>query len=225
MVSSEGLSAPLSLPQVAARQYGVTKPISTAWPTEVDILRTLELEKFLVDAGLYETKEGVAKREEVLRRIEQIVKDWVKQLTRLRGYTDQMVEDANARIFTFGSYRLGVHGPGADIDTLCVGPSYVNREEDFFFVLHNILAEMEEVTELQPVPDAHVPVMKFKFDGILIDLLYASISLLVVPEDLDISDVSLLYNIDEPTVRSLNGCRVADQILKLVPNVEVKCFL
>ncbi|KAM1826139.1 hypothetical protein ACFX13_025526 [Malus domestica] len=223
MVSSEGLSAPLSLPQVAARQYGVTKPISTAGPTEVDILRTLELEKFLVDAGLYETKEGVAKREEVLRRIEQIVKDWVKQLTRLRGYTDQMVEDANARIFTFGSYRLGVHGPGADIDTLCVGPSYVNREEDFFFVLHNILAEMEEVTELQPVPDAHVPVMKFKFDGISIDLLYASISLLVVPEDLDISDVSLLYNIDEPTVRSLNGCRVADQILKLVPNVEHFC--
>lgn len=41
---------------------------------------------------------------------------------------------------------------------------------------------MEEVTELQPVPDAHVPVMKFKFSGISIDLLYASVSLLVVPE-------------------------------------------
>jgi poly(A) polymerase Pap1 len=38
----------------------------------------------------------------------QIVKSWVKQLTRQRGYTDQMVEDANAVIFTFGSYRLGV---------------------------------------------------------------------------------------------------------------------
>lgn len=36
------------------------------------------------------------------------MKDWVKQLTRQRGYTDQMVEDANAVIFTFGSYHLGV---------------------------------------------------------------------------------------------------------------------
>lgn len=45
-----------------------------------------------------------------------------------------------------------------------------------------MLSGMEEVTELQPVPDAHVPVMKFKFDGICIDLLYASISVLVVPD-------------------------------------------
>ncbi|KAI3786120.1 hypothetical protein L1987_45250 [Smallanthus sonchifolius] len=202
------------------RQHGVTKPLSLAGPSAADLLRTKKLNKFLVDAGLYESKEETAKREEVLGRLKQIVVDWVKQLTRLRGYTDQMVEDANAVIYTFGSYRLGVHGPGADIDTLCVGPSYVNRDEDFFFVLHGILNGMVEVTELQPVPDAHVPVMKFKFDGISVDLLYASISLLVVPHNLDISDVSVLYDVDERTVRSLNGCRVADQILKHVPNVE-----
>ncbi|TYH61106.1 hypothetical protein ES332_D07G027100v1 [Gossypium tomentosum] len=202
------------------KNYGITKPISLAGPSEADIQRNTELEKFLIESGLYESKEEAAKREEVLGHISEIVKSWVKQLTRQRGYTDQMVEEANAVIFTFGSYRLGVHGPGADIDTLCVGPSYVNREEDFFIILHDILAEMEEVTELQPVPDAHVPVMRFKFQGISIDLLYASISLLVVPDDLDISHESVLPNVDEQTVRSLNGCRVADEILKLVPNVE-----
>ncbi|KAL8256720.1 hypothetical protein R6Q59_028761 [Mikania micrantha] len=212
MVGSDILRSP--------RQHGVTKPLSLAGPSEADLLRNKKLNKFLIDAGLYESKEEAAKRKEVLDRIKQIVVGWVKQLTRARGYTDQMVEDANADIFTFGSYRLGVHGSRADIDTLCVGPSYVNRDEDFFFVLHDILTGMEEVTELQPVPDAHVPVMKFKFDGISIDLLYASISLLVVPDNLDISDVSVLYDVDEPTVRSLKGCRVADQILKHVPDVE-----
>ncbi|KAJ1259559.1 hypothetical protein BS78_10G165600 [Paspalum vaginatum] len=202
------------------KQYGITKPLSLLGPVDADLQRTAELEKFLVEAGLYESTEESAKREEVLGKLDQIVKDWVKQLTSQRGYTDQMVEEANAVLFTFGSYRLGVHGPGADIDTLCVGPSYVNREEDFFIVLHEILAQTEDVTELQPVPDAHVPVMKFKFHGISIDLLYASVSLLVVPADLDISQGSVLYDVDEATVRSLNGCRVADQILRLVPNIE-----
>ncbi|KAL1829245.1 hypothetical protein ACET3Z_007657 [Daucus carota] len=103
---------------------------------------------------------------------------------------------------------------------LCVGPSYVNQEEDFFYTLRYILEDMEEVTELQPLPDGHVPVMKFKFDGKQVDLLYASVSVLVVPDDLDISAVSVLYGVDKPSVVTLNGCRVADLIPKLVPNVE-----
>ena len=45
-----------------------------------------------------------------------------------------------------------------------------------------MLAEMPEVSELHPVPDAHVPVLKFKFNGVSIDLLYAKLSLWVIPE-------------------------------------------
>lgn len=117
------------------QQYGVTKPISMAGPTEADLHRTRQLEEFLVSAGLYESPEDGALRKEVLAQIDQIAKAWVKRITDERGYGEQLVEEANAKIYTFGSYRLSVHGPGADLDTLCVGPCYVIREvsTDFFF--------------------------------------------------------------------------------------------
>ncbi|XP_044330103.1 nuclear poly(A) polymerase 4 [Triticum aestivum] len=79
---------------------------------------------------------------------------------------------------------------------------------------------MEEVSELQPLPDAHFPAMKFKLHGISINLLYANVSLAVVPSDLDISQNSVLYGVDEVNLLSLSECRVADQILDLVPNIE-----
>uniref|UniRef100_A0A5B7C7K2 polynucleotide adenylyltransferase n=1 Tax=Davidia involucrata TaxID=16924 RepID=A0A5B7C7K2_DAVIN len=202
------------------QHLGITEPISWGGPTEYDVIKTRELEKFLADVGLYESQEEAVSREEVLGRLDQIVKIWVKTISRAKGLNEQLVQEANAKIFTFGSYRLGVHGPGADIDTLCVGPRYATREEDFFGELHRMLLEMSEVTELHPVPDAHVPVMGFKFNGVSIDLLYAKLSLWVIPEDLDISQDSILQNADEQTVRSLNGCRVTDQILRLVPNIQ-----
>ncbi|XP_023001680.1 nuclear poly(A) polymerase 1-like [Cucurbita maxima] len=202
------------------QRLGITDPISLSGPTEYDVIKTRELEKYLQDAGLYESQEEAVSREEVLGRLDQIVKIWVKTISRAKGLNEQLVQEANAKIFTFGSYRLGVHGPGADIDTLCVGPRHATREEDFFGELHKILSEMPEVSELHPVPDAHVPVMKFKFAGISIDLLYAKLSLWVIPEDLDISQDSILQNADEQTVRSLNGCRVTDRVLRLVPNIQ-----
>ncbi|XP_063938124.1 uncharacterized protein LOC108194907 [Daucus carota subsp. sativus] len=81
----------------------------------------------------------------------------------------------------FRSGRIDkVHGPGADLDTLCVGP-YNVRLEECFSSLHKILAKMDEVTNLQTIMDSYVPVMKFKLQGILIDLVYAPIYLRVFP--------------------------------------------
>ncbi|CAH8357385.1 unnamed protein product [Eruca vesicaria subsp. sativa] len=206
--------------QQNGQRYGITEPISLGGPTELDVIKTRELEKYLQDVGLYEGKEEAVRREEVLGRLDQIVKTWIKTISRAKGLNDQLLHEANAEIFTFGSYRLGVHGPGADIDTLCVGPRHATREGDFFGELHRMLSEMPEVTELHPVPDAHVPLMGFKLNGISIDLLYAQLPLWVIPKDLDILHDSILQNADEQTVRSLNGCRVTDQILRLVPNIE-----
>lgn len=69
-----------------------------------------------------------------------------------------------------------MHGPGADIDTLLVAPRYATREEDFFGTLVEMLKEIKDVTEMHPVPDAHVPVLKMKFAGWLENVMAVSTS-------------------------------------------------
>lgn len=60
-----------------------------------------------------------------------LVKKFVYKVSVSRGLSESAATAAGGKIFTFGSYRLGVHGPGSDIDTLCVVPKHVSRE-DFF---------------------------------------------------------------------------------------------
>lgn len=86
-------------------------------------------------------------REAVLGRVAALVKKFVYQVSLKRGLSEAAASAAGGKIFTFGSYRLGVHGPGSDIDTLCVVPKHVSRE-DFFDVFEGMLREMEGVTEV-----------------------------------------------------------------------------
>ena len=64
-----------------------------------------------------------------------------------RGLSEAAAETAGGKIFTFGSYRLGAPEPGSDIDTLCVVPKHVSRE-DFFDVFEGMLRNTEGVTEV-----------------------------------------------------------------------------
>lgn len=48
----------------------------------------------------------------------------------------------------------------------------------------------------------------------------ASLNLPTIPEDLELFNDNLLKGIDDKDVRSLNGSRVTDEILRLVPNIK-----
>lgn len=132
-----------------------------------------------------------------------------------------LFRDACAKIFTYGSFRLGVYMPGSDIDTLVVAPKYVSRE-DYFNYFPEMLQAMTppgSITDLTPVEDAFVPIIKFEYDGISIDLIFSRILLTQLPSDdkWGLKDSNLLRGLDEAELRSVNGTRVTDEILSLVP--------
>jgi len=172
---------------------------------------------------------------QVLGELQQLAVQFVYNVSISKNMTENMARDAGGKIFTFGSYRLGVYGPGvpfapnshpltsgigSDIDTLVVVPKHVARE-DFFNVLEKMLRSRPQVTELAPVPDAFVPIIKFKWDSISIDLIFGRLALPRVSMDLELADSSILKGLDEACLKSLNGPRVTDEILRLVPNSSV----
>ena len=98
-------------------------------------------------------------------------------------------------------------------------PKHVQRDVFFehFPSFLEQLAPPGDIEQLTPVPDAFVPIIKLVFSGIEIDLIFARLSQASVPLDLDLKNNNILRGLDEKDQRSLNGTRVTDEILSLVP--------
>lgn len=238
---------------------GVTEPVSLAGPDEKSLKASAALEATLRDFGLFEpgknannkekksdtnhivAEEDARRRERVLGNLNAVVQKWIVELLLKKGMDERLANEAGCKIFTFGSFRLGVHGKGgatvqflffcfvlfniffcdlslADIDTLLVAPRHVGRTE-FFSDFYESIKNDPRTTEIVPVPDAYVPILKLVYDGIDIDLLFASLALPSIPANLNPLDDSHLRNLEEKSVLSLNGVRVTDSILSLVPEI------
>ncbi|XP_058790220.1 poly(A) polymerase type 3 [Phymastichus coffea] len=201
------------------RTLGMTSAISMAEPKPSDLTRTSELKESLKPYNVFESEEELNHRMEILSKLNSLVKQWIRDISIARNMPPNVADQVGGKIYTFGSYRLGVHHKGADIDALCVVPKHISRQ-DYFSSFFDLLKEQHEVTELRAVEEAFVPVIKMNFDGIEIDMLFAKLALKEVPDSMDLRDDMLLKNLDQKCVRSLNGCRVTDEILRLVPNIE-----
>lgn len=80
------------------------------------------------------------------------------------------------------------------------------------------MAPKDSITDLAAVTDAFVPIIKFEYSGISIDLIFSRIiQKQLAPDFQDLKDSGLLRGLDEAELRSLNGTRVTDEILALVP--------
>ncbi|RWR76419.1 nuclear polyA polymerase 3 [Cinnamomum micranthum f. kanehirae] len=181
--------------------------------------RDRSLHQFMVEEDLVPSQEEELKRKYAIEQLKEIVQLWVKKVAWQRRLPKNEIARAGAKILTYGSYGLGVHGPESDIDALCVGPAFATIAEDFFIVLHNMLQSRPEVSEIQCVKNAKVRLMRFKFNGISIDLPYAQLPVLSVPENVNLFDPFFLQRIDEKNLRNLSGVHANMRILELVPNL------
>ncbi|KAK0058543.1 poly(A) polymerase type 3 [Biomphalaria pfeifferi] len=203
------------------KQYtGVTGPLSLAEPKQQDLELTEKLVEALQPHNVFESEAELNHRLEVLAKVNELMRSWIKDVSRQKNnIPENLIDTFGGKVFTFGSYRMGVHTKGADIDTLCVAPRHVERS-DFFKSFFELLKTQAEVKDLRAVEEAFVPVIKVEFDGIELDMVFARLALPTIPEDINLRDESLLKNLDDKSVRSLNGIRVTDEILHLVPNQE-----
>ena len=110
------------------RHKGVTPPISTALPTDAELAANDALIEELKRQDNFESSEETERRlsthswtniystnvnrKVTLQSIQKITIEFVKFVSRKHGLPQATIDSAGGKIFTYGSYRLGVYGPG-----------------------------------------------------------------------------------------------------------------
>lgn len=194
--------------------FGVTDAVSLACATAEDSIQTQKMLAYLDEVAPAESEEGWLHRWEVLIDLEEKVRDWLTDDCGVQASGTQGI----CKVLTFGSFRLGIIRPTSDIDTLVLIPSSVSRDRFFTEFITQILPLDSDVTECLSVTDARVPIAKVKFRGVYLDILVACVPPETIQLDMEAVEDSLIFQVDEKCMKSMNGIRVADKILKLVPN-------
>ncbi|CAK1362163.1 unnamed protein product [Cercospora beticola] len=206
-----------------AQYLGVSAPLSTDLPKPRDNELNDMLMAELKAQNNFESQEGSEKRKKVLGLLQQLAVELVQEAGKKKGLNPELLKEAGGKVSAYGSYQLGVFGPGSDIDTLMVGPKHVSRD-DFFELMPGMIRKRvppEQLTELVPVPGIAVPIIKTEIDGISIDLIWCTLHKDKVPVGLSLDDTELLRGLSETDLKCINGTRVTNKILSLVPQTRV----
>ena len=215
-----GVAAPP--PTVIPWVHVVTQPVSVQEPTQKDMAANDSLIQVMMAEKLIPSEEESAARVKALGKLNELVAAFVRQAFEKNGHGDAYNDVTSFRLRTFGSYRLDVHLPGADMDTVMVVPKHVLRS-DMFTILYPTMQKHKDIKNIIAVEEARVPVIKFEMDDFEFDLAMARIEgLSALPEEFDVTDDRYLKHVgtDMQSITSLNGVRVTDTIRNLVPTMD-----
>jgi len=157
-------------------------------------LRT-SLDQTLLRNQAFETEKGDRIRTQVMNTLRKEFQHWCPE----------------GQLLPIGSYRLGIHSPDSDIDLLCLSPADYSREsfQEVFFVQ---LSLVPDVSYCYGIFSAKVPIIKLIYQGVKVDLQFASTS-----QDLKAINTAEL---EEATLLGINAYRNTEYILGVIPNLE-----
>lgn len=205
------------------KQWGVSPPLSVAAPTEQDHKLNDALIAELKAQNNFPPHSDTERRDAILAKLKKLLRQMVQIVGKKQGLPQAILDAAGGEVYTYGSYRLGVYGPGSDIDTLMLAPKHVDRDH-FFEHMPDLLRNgcgPSELTSLVCAPGAGVPIIKLTLQGVDIDLIFSNLQVPSVPDQLDLTDDNLLRGLDDTDIRCVNGTRVTNRILQLVPQTKV----
>uniref|UniRef100_A0A1I7YHI6 Polynucleotide adenylyltransferase n=1 Tax=Steinernema glaseri TaxID=37863 RepID=A0A1I7YHI6_9BILA len=145
---------------------------------EQEATMTKELLAALEPRHIREEKLVARRRQNALKELEGMISAWVNEV-RPEGYPPS----SGCRLLTCGSYILGVNDSRSDIDCLCVVPHFISHD-DFFTDFCEILRDTPQAAEVCGIPEAFVPIIKMKYRGFDVDLLFAQVTHADIPEDI-----------------------------------------
>jgi poly(A) polymerase len=173
---------------------------------------TVDLVNYLKENKIFnQTPSNSEFRQTIIDTLQSVANDWSGEI------------ENGVQLHPYGSYRLGVDNDKSDIDILVIGARHLTRES-FFKDFKSRLESHAYVNKLQAIPEAFIPVIKIVIAGIDVDLSFLHVNIEHLPQ-IDFND-SIFFSLvcssgDAKNIMSLNGPRVADAILKLVPNPAI----
>lgn len=205
---------------------GITDPISTSDPSPEELIRQEDMEQYLRSRDdVFESTIGYDKRSGIVAKLTKMFCTWAEKLLLERGVPAAVATNGGGiQVRLFGSTRLNVNAPDADIDCLCIAPNGVTRD-DFFTSFCGLLQERMDVNDVFPVPEAYTPVLKFTMDAQPVDMIFVALTFCPIPSDFDITKMNNINGLEEQDIRSLNGSRVRG--LMFVPFLKLiigNCF-
>ena len=174
---------------------------------------------------VFETPEFMQLRTKSIQYLQEIVETWyIKVGMEVKNMERHLLESKKAKVLVFGSYKLGVHFQGTDIDTICVFPTFISKDE-FLDDFKNFITGKENISDVLKIHEAQTPIIKLKVNGISFDLLYAAVDIAHINSQNDIEKMimqeSSFKMLNQVTQRSFNGYLGNANVYKGIPNFGV----